>query len=326
MLIFSNLYTIGIKILDTYLKVLCFLKIGLLKRTLKKKGVRFIVLRPKYFNKFSMILDLNDEGITNELLLARIREEHNVLFFRKFLENHKFDVIFDIGANIGFYCLLELENSLSNIVAVEPVHRNFELLKENLFFNNAKENIISKTFLIKKAVSLRSDEWVEIKIPSQGNWSSLKTLPFFKNFYLEKVQTISLETLINHYKTILNSKSFLVRMDVEGYEYELFCHFKDFFCKQKNYGLVLEVHPHIIGKKNTLKLLNTFKEFGGKLIKVIYDYPILFSLYFKNKVNLFKTLNPFAKQLEEIKDIDSLATFFEQSNRLFSFHMYYLKP
>ena len=48
--------------------------------------------------------------------------------------------VLDIGANIGYYVLIErnLIGKKGKIVAVEPVDENIELLKKNLELNKEK--------------------------------------------------------------------------------------------------------------------------------------------------------------------------------------------
>ena len=52
------------------------------------------------------------------------------------------DVVLDIGANIGYYALIEsqLVGLNGKVYAVEPVQGNFELLKKNVHLNNL-ENV-----------------------------------------------------------------------------------------------------------------------------------------------------------------------------------------
>ena len=54
-----------------------------------------------------MYLDLADEGISRELMLDGIREYLNIADVKGELK--KGDVVVDIGANIGYYALLEAQ-------------------------------------------------------------------------------------------------------------------------------------------------------------------------------------------------------------------------
>ncbi|MCK4823771.1 hypothetical protein KA005_48910, partial [bacterium] len=52
-----------------------------------------------------MYLDLSDEGICKELVFSDIREKQATIMMHKILKEG--DIVVDIGANIGYYALLE---------------------------------------------------------------------------------------------------------------------------------------------------------------------------------------------------------------------------
>ena len=89
-----------------------------------------------------MYLDPKDRGISRTLLLFGERElDHKLILERIVKKNMK---IFDIGANIGYYVLMEsnLIGEKGKILAIEPVDKNIKLLRKNLKLNNNK---ITKT-------------------------------------------------------------------------------------------------------------------------------------------------------------------------------------
>ena len=92
-----------------------------------------------------MYLDPKDRGISRTLLLFGERElDHKLILERIVKKNMK---IFDIGANIGYYVLMEsnLIGEKGKILAIEPVDKNIKLLRKNLKLNNNK---ITKTVQI----------------------------------------------------------------------------------------------------------------------------------------------------------------------------------
>jgi len=98
-----------------------------------------VFIKRKIFN-YKMYLNPRDKGISRTLLLFGERElDHKIILEKVLKKNMK---IFDIGANIGFYVLMEskLIGDNGKIVAVEPVPENLELLKKNLELNNNKIN------------------------------------------------------------------------------------------------------------------------------------------------------------------------------------------
>src|SRR5579872_1066764 len=99
------------------------------------------VSREKYrivqVNGFPMYIFLEDNGISRDLYLYRHREKFAVEFFKSFVRDD--DVIIDIGANIGYYVLLERELAPNGrIFACEPAPFNRNLLEMNLALNNVE--------------------------------------------------------------------------------------------------------------------------------------------------------------------------------------------
>jgi FkbM family methyltransferase len=123
------------------------------------------------------------------------------------------DVALDIGANIGYYALIEsqLVGANGKVYAVEPVQGNLELLKKNLRLNNVK-NVDTFQLAIGEC-----NEESEIFVSNFSNLCSMD-----KNTVGGKiigVQSVSEEAI----DAFLNNKPSpnLIRMDVEGYEYKI---------------------------------------------------------------------------------------------------------
>ena len=129
--------------------------------TLKSKGTisTFLAVKNfffiKFFNTFSsseyikkkiftykMYLDPKDKGISRTLLLFGERELDHKIIIEKVLKKKM--KIFDIGANIGYYVLMEslIIGKKGEVVALEPVPSNMKLLNINLKLN---KNNITKT-------------------------------------------------------------------------------------------------------------------------------------------------------------------------------------
>ena len=158
-----------------------------------------------------MLLDTHDRGISRTLILFGERElEH-----RKLLQDiiRPGMTIFDIGANIGYYVLMEnvILNGTGRIVAIEPSPANVKLLCQNLALNNI-ENVIT----VEAAVS-ESEEDRELFLSEQSNLNSFHP----KEETGEKLETIRVRSttvpaLVREY-----GPPDLIRMDVEGHEVEI---------------------------------------------------------------------------------------------------------
>ena len=83
-----------------------------------------------------MCLSFNDLGISKALLIDRIREVDATKEIQKILNEG--DVVLDIGANIGYFVLLESKiiGNKGKVFAVEPIPSNFEMLNKNIELNN----------------------------------------------------------------------------------------------------------------------------------------------------------------------------------------------
>lgn len=169
------------------------------------------------------IVEVNNSKM---LLLPRLGAIHQDLFEYKKREPictdylihslilKKGDTVLDIGANIGYYVLVEsqLVGESGRVYAVEPVSSTFELLKENVSLNNFNNvSMFRLAFGGKDAES-------EIYVCAEPNLCAIKREAVGgKILGKEKVY---METVDNFLKD--KSPPSLIRMDVEGYEYEIF--------------------------------------------------------------------------------------------------------
>ncbi len=185
----------------------------LLRRYLEiKLAVRFKLLKLKFKNRFvikrilgsKMYLDLNEKGISRELFANNIREPFLTEIIKKTIKRG--DVIIDIGANIGYYALLEakLVGDKGKIYAVEPVAQNLNLLKKNIKLNNYS-NI--ETFQMAIGGKNKTDR---IFLSEESNWCSMIKRKSMKVIGVMPVKVVTLDTF-------LADKPYpdIIRMDVE---------------------------------------------------------------------------------------------------------------
>ena len=215
------------------------------------------LIKKKIFN-YEMFLNPNDKGISRTLILFGHRElDHKKILEIVLKKNMK---IFDIGANIGFYVLMEskLIGRNGKVIAVEPVPENFKLLKKNLKLNNNK---ITKT--IKAGLSDKSKEKRNFFLSDHSNLGSLIQLNNSinsKNKKKIKIKTLSLKKLIR--KTFVPD---FIRMDIEGHEVSVLNNLSKL--KLKKYPMIcFETHKSKYTKKNSMKrVLNKLFKIGYKV-------------------------------------------------------------
>ncbi len=95
-------------------------------------GRRFL---EKRIHDYRLLLDLEDRGISRSLLLFGTRESDHKIILERVLRPGM--TVFDIGANIGYYVLMELGllNGRGRVIAIEPSPGNVRLLRRNLALN-----------------------------------------------------------------------------------------------------------------------------------------------------------------------------------------------
>lgn len=173
---------------------------------------RFIV---KNIHNYKMYLDTEDRGLSRQLILFGTREvEHKVMLERIVTPGMR---IFDIGANIGYYALLELGlvGPNGSLVCIEPSPANVELLKRNLELNN----IGQRAEVLSGAVSDESTQkdFFLSKHSNLGTFHNEGTGTEYLDGTSIGVKTYTVPELAEKY-----GAPDLIRMDVEGHEVEIF--------------------------------------------------------------------------------------------------------
>ncbi len=157
--------------------------------------------------------DEADESIFNEIFKLneyRIADE--------VIKNAK-DPIIDIGAHAGFFTMhARALNKKVPIVAVEPETENLKSLSRHL-----KENKILGVHVIEVALALDSGPRQLVLAPDSHN-HSLSESGFMSDYQSNKENSIKVETL--SFSDLLKQNKIkvvsLLKMDIEGGEYEVF--------------------------------------------------------------------------------------------------------
>lgn len=174
-------------------------------------GRRFIKRR---IHNYRMLLDLEDRGISRSLILFGTRELDHKIILEKVLKPGM--AILDIGANLGYYVLMELGliGPSGRMVAIEPSPSNIELLQRNLALNGYRDIPI-----VAGAVSDTSGER-EFFLAHQSNLHTFHTTGSGAKHL--SGQTVSVRTYTVPEIAETYGKPDLIRMDVEGHEVEVF--------------------------------------------------------------------------------------------------------
>lgn len=167
---------------------------------------------------------------------------------KEIFKNKQIKSFWDIGANVGIYSVFIAKRYSCNIYAFEPSKKYHSFLKLNTtFFKKVKAHNFGIGSVNKKDTIILTDEPGSNYIA--GN-------EFDKN--IKKSEICELRTI----KKLSNIKApNLVKIDVEGFEYEILNNSIDFFKKNKTI-LILEIDEDNLeryskNKKDILHLLKS---------------------------------------------------------------------
>jgi FkbM family methyltransferase len=132
---------------------------------------------------------------------------------RKLIQNDF--IIYDIGANIGYYTVLFSQLSIKGkIIAFEPDSFNYEYLKKN-----KKLNDLSNVSLIFNGISSTISELLFYKDINTGRTSSVEQDAWHPN--ATKIQKVIISTTTLDKVCETYGKPNLIKCDVEGHEVEV---------------------------------------------------------------------------------------------------------
>lgn len=244
----------------------------LIKNTLVWLFYRHLLHRRFYQRKihnYRMYFDLADPGISRSLLLVGDREREHRYILKHAV--HTGDTILDLGANIGYYVLMEqkLLRHSGHVIAIEPEPNNFSLLERNIKLNDFAD----RTTTINAAVS-DHDGTASLYLSKFGNVHSLKehqTSRYTGRAIL--VPTISLNTLANRFPHIS-----LIRMDIEGYEQEILRSLIQINSTTRWLPKILfELHPPKYDRSAFVQLLRDLYDLGYSASYLATSHPDLLS-------------------------------------------------
>ena len=208
------------------------------------EGIEFVLYLRDYRNTGDSILFLSNkiEGDVTSAILRETKEG---------------DTFVDIGANIGYYTNLlgkKLSKGRGQVFAFEPVKKVYEQNLASIKKNNLKNTILyQKGCGEKKAQHEISINDNCVEVASLLNTQDKDTIS-----RKEKVEIVKLDDFLK------NKKIDLVKIDVEGYEYETLRGMRNIIKKYKP-KIVMEFSPcfyRVIGAGRSLEILKFLVEAG----------------------------------------------------------------
>lgn len=214
-----------------------------------------------------MKLNLNDFGISKELVLDGVRERETTYTYQKCLEQlyEESDgkiFVLDIGANIGYYAFqpVALFGSDAQVYAIEPISENFRILKQNIKLNSYENSIRP----IQTGVGAEVGEKKIYKTKKSNHHT-------FNHYYGEKhkdqnqvvdeeivkIQTVS-KILSEH--EVNPADVDVIRFDVEGFEAELLRGAEQIFESNQRLLLNIEIHPQALSDDDLEYIIDLITE------------------------------------------------------------------
>lgn len=182
-------------------------------------------------------VNLQDKGLSKELLSYGIHEP--ILSMLMLNEIKPGDVVVEIGANIGYYVLIEcsLIKGSGKIIAVEPDPRSRKLLKMNVVGNGYAKYVEFVPYAIAAkrgtAKMLMSNAFNVSRVIYPGSGKVVNADGEGKF-----VKAVPLDELV-----LDESRIDVIRMDVEGYEFFIIDGMIGTLTKFRPRLLVIELHP-----------------------------------------------------------------------------------
>jgi FkbM family methyltransferase len=224
-----------------------------------RKGEREIIVEIN--KRYKMYLSLDDTGIGAELMVNKTREVFSTNYFQKIISENM--IVIDIGANIGYYALLESQlASKGHIYAIEPVLKNYTLLTKNIALNQCS-NISTYNFAIGN-----TDGFSKMYIYDKSNWSSFTKIPGENIRDIVQVPVFTLDTFIESH---VPQNPHFIRMDVEGFEYEILMGSVKTLRTAVPLIFCIEMHPHLMSREKVIEIMTLMKENGFGVSAIFND-------------------------------------------------------
>jgi len=213
-------------------------------------------------NDVRLFLDLTNPH-TWDLLQGKDLEKKTKHFFLNNIK--KGDIFIDVGANIGEYSLIAAKKVGSNgkVFAIEPLKENTNWLKKNFLLNN-----FNNYEILENAIGNKSRKMSLYRKNSEIGYGFLDPVVGKK----QMLETIKID--VKSIDDILNLKNIekvnMLKIDVEGYEYEVLQGCKNSFKQKKIEKIICEIHLDYLREKgiNKNKIYSYLQE-NGFSIKTI---------------------------------------------------------
>lgn len=244
--------------------------VGIKKQWLKKFKHNLIQV-----NGYDLeIIPQDPFGTSAELLIFNTHEPISTKLVSQLLK--KGMTCLDIGANIGYYVLLEnkMVGETGKIIAIEPSPENFKFLQKNISRQNSK---IIEAYNIAAG---DKDGKINFLIYENASNSGMVIPDGEVQKWPGQVIEVPIKKIDSFLQELQVKKIDFLRMDVEGYEYHIFKGMQDTLEKFKPI-IHIEVHKSIMGDNTTKEWFGMLKQLGYTVMHYVpreIDTPIIGSI------------------------------------------------
>ena len=164
---------------------------------------------------------------------------------RKILQSYlkEGSVFVDLGANEGYFTVIgaQLCGNVGRVLAIEPQERLLNVINQNLKVNSVENVTVANVAITDHS----GEETLHLASDLNTGSSGLHRATKYR-VRTQQVASVTLEALLNE-RGILNVD--LLKVDIEGFEYEALLGSVDLFRKQRIKALALELHPWILSAR-----------------------------------------------------------------------------
>jgi FkbM family methyltransferase len=178
----------------------------------------------------------------------------------------KGDIFLDLGSHIGFYALIaaRIVSESGHVYAFEPTPATRDTLNKNIIDNNLSNIITVESFGI-------SDRSEKVYFIVNSNSSECNKI---SRSGIESENIITIKTISVDDYAILNNiqKIDLVKMDIEGAEYQAIMGMRKIISENPDIKLIFEYNKKILDENDSsgVKIFNLLKELGFNKFTIIY--------------------------------------------------------
>lgn len=204
-------------------------------------------------NGYKMMLNSSKKGIHSDLLEAGIREPLATKIVEK--KTKPGEVVLEVGANIGYYTIMQSKiiGKSGRIYAIEPISDNLNYLRRNINLNNLKNVEVHPIALREKNKKLEIFTFEEANLNSAIKWSD-------RNLGSETVVGMTMDSFLKGKRS-----PNWIRMDVEGYEWNILMGAKKSLKNKNLKNLFIEVHFDLLPRKKIEAIFKLLKENNFKI-------------------------------------------------------------